>query len=146
MKLRVFVLIAALGGAAATWLPWKIIDSQIRDGWHASGTLSFGAFLLAAACGAYRPVWFVRIALFVLGMAALGAAAKTVGEIGSIQKLLRASADSASRRDADAIRVGTGAWLALAGSFGLILSAFLWKLPKPGAPAALPKATARPPR
>lgn len=142
MKLRVFVLIAALGGAAATWLPWKIIDPQIHDGWHASGTLSFGAFLIAAACSAYRPVWFVRIALFVLGMAALGAAAKTVGEIGTIQRML-ASADSASRRDADAIRVGTGAWLALAGSFGLILSAFLWKLPKPGVPVALPKATAR---
>lgn len=143
MTLRVFVLITAIGGAISTWLPWRIMDQTIRDGWHASGSLSFGAFCIAVLCGVYRPVWFVRIALFVLGMVALVGAAKTVGEIGAIQRELATSFDTAARREAALYRVGTGAWLTLAASIGLIFSAFLWKLPKPGAvkTTPLPKAT-----
>ncbi len=142
MKLRLFVLVAALGGAASTWLPWRILDQTIRDGWQAGGALSFGAFCIAVVCGAYRPVWFVRIALFVLGMLALVGAAKTVGEIGAIQRELATSFEAGARREASLYRVGTGAWLTLAASLGLIFSAFLWKLPKPGPKTApLPKAT-----
>ena len=142
MALRMFVLLTAIGGAASTWLPWRIMDQTILDGWHASGALSFGAFCIAALCGAYRPVWFVRVALFVLGMIALVGAAKTVGEIGAIQRELATSFDT-PRREAELYRVGTGAWLTLAASLGLIFSAFLWKRPKPGAvtPAKLPRAT-----
>ena len=142
MTARVFVLIASIGGAAATFLPWQIDDRVIYDGWHASGTASFGAFLAAALCGAYRPVWFVRVALFFLGMVALGAAAKTVGEVGSIQRMLSSSFDAEGRRQAALHRVGTGAWLAIAAGIVLVFSAFLWKRPRPGAkPVELPKAT-----
>ena len=141
MALRVFVLIAAVGGALSTWLPWRIMDHTVRDGWQAGGVVSFGAFCIAVLCGAYRPVWFVRIALFVLGMVAIIGAAKTVGEIGAIQRGLATSSEAAARREVALYRVGTGAWLVIPASIGLIFSAFLWKLPKPGARVApLPKA------
>lgn len=141
MTARVFVLVASLGGVAATFLPWQIANGVVYDGWHASGALSFGACLVAALCGAYKPLWFVRIALFVLGMMALVAAAKTVGEIGSIQRVLAMSFDAEARKSADLYRVGTGAWLVIAAGIVLVFSAFLWKRPRPGVAAPLPKAT-----
>ncbi len=142
MTVRVFVLIAAIGGALATFLPWQIADRVVYDGWHASGAVSFGACLVAAACGSYKPVWFVKVALFLLGMVALAAAAKTVGEIGSIQRLMSSSFDAETRREAALYRVGTGAWLVIAAGIVLVFSAFLWKRPKPGGPPpTLPRAT-----
>ena len=138
--MRVFVLLAALGGAAATFLPWQIIGRTVHDGWHSTGTISFVAFVIALACAAYKPMWYVRVALFVLAMVALSGAVKTIGEIGYIQKTLSRSLDAASRREAALYNIGTGAWLAVAASLGLVFGAFLWKRPKPGMAAALPKA------
>ncbi len=140
MGMRVVVLLAALGGAAATFLPWQIIGGTVRDGWSSTGTISFVAFAIALACAAYKPMWYVRVALFVLAMIALAGAVKTIGEIGYIQKTLSRSLDAASRREAALYKIGTGAWLAVAAALGLVFGAFLWKRPKPGMAAALPKA------
>ena len=118
MALRVFVLIAAVGGALSTWLPWRIMDHTVRDGWQAGGVVSFGAFCIAVLCGAYRPVWFVRIALFVLGMVAIIGAAKTVGEIGAIQRGLATSSEAAGRRAGALYRVGTGGGVGIGAPVG----------------------------
>lgn len=139
---RAFVLVLAIGGAAATFLPWQIWGDTVYDGWHVPrGGVSFGAFVAAALCGAYRPLWYVKIALFVIGMVAIGCAARSIGEIGQAQRALASALDVASRKEAASLRVGLGAWVVVAASLGLVISAFVWKRPKPGQAAPLPKAT-----
>jgi len=57
MKVRVFLLLAAIAGALATWLPWQHLGKDELTGWNVGGTLSFVAFVLAGLCTGFRPTW-----------------------------------------------------------------------------------------
>lgn len=142
MKARVFVLLAAIAGAASLWLPWQVWDSETAyGGWTMQGAaVSFGAFAIAAACGAYRPLWYIRIALFLAGMIAVIPTARAIGIVLRASRQLAASGLAAERAEAPLVHPGTGAWLALGASLALVLGAFVWKRRKPGESAPLPKA------
>ncbi len=143
MGIRLFVLAAAIGGAAATFLPWEHYGANAISGWNAHGTFSFVAFCVALLAAATKPHWYVRLALVITGVVAIGVAATAIGRVGAIHKELATSFDPGSRREASLYRVGTGAWIVIASALGIIFSAFLWKRPRPGAvtPADLPRAT-----
>jgi hypothetical protein len=143
--IRILIVAAACGGAAATFLPWEVYGSQTYDGWASGGWLSFGAFLVAAACALYRPLWAVRVLLVIAGMVAITAAAAKVGHVGAIKKSLTLSLDPSSRREGELVNIGVGAWITIASSITMIFGGLLWRRPKPGylRPPELPRATVR---
>lgn len=138
--IRYVILAAAGAGAASTFLPWEHYGSQVVDGWHANGAVGFVACCLAFVAAITRPQWYVRLAITVAGIVALCVAASAVGRVGAIHKELAMSFDATARREAALYRVGTGAWLVIASSVMLILSGLVWRLPRPGAAAELPRA------
>ena len=126
-KQRKFILIAALAGVIAIFLPWMTVSagflgSQSTNGFHGIGILAFLSFVLAGAFSLSgeqthpldKTLWVLALGAGALALlAAIIAIANTFsGEYGFV---------SAS--------VGFGLWIALAASLAVALSAWILKTP-----------------
>src|SRR5882757_9417480 len=124
---RKFILIAAVAGLIAVFLPWVTISagffgSQSTNGFHGIGILAFLAFVLGGAFSLPgeqtapldKTMWLLALGAAALALlAAIIAIANTLGGgFGFITPT-----------------IGFGLWIALAASLGMVLSAWLLKAP-----------------
>ncbi len=128
-KQRKFILIAALAGIIAVFLPWVTISagflgSQSVNGFRGIGILAFLSFVLA---GAFSLVGEQANALDkTMWMLALGASALALLSV--IIAVANTLSGSGGLGFVEA-GVGFGLWIAVAASVGVVLSAWLLKTP-----------------
>jgi hypothetical protein len=124
---RKFILIAAVAGLIAVFLPWVTISasffgSQSTNGFHGIGILAFLAFVLGGAFSLPgeqtapldKTMWLLALGAGALALLAVVIAiANTLGGgFGFITPT-----------------IGFGLWIALAAALGLVLGAWLLKAP-----------------
>jgi hypothetical protein len=140
---RFVILAAAVAGIAATFLPWDAFDRHSVDGTASHGWISFGAFVVAAACAMYRPSWWIRGVLIVTAGVAVAAAMIKIRQQGLFVDLYASSPDVELRKLTIQIRPGHGVHLVIGASLLLVLGALMWRPRRPGEqpPPQLPRAT-----
>jgi hypothetical protein len=127
---------------AATFLPWDAFDRYSVDGRASHGWISFGAFLVAAACAMYRPSWWIRGVLVLAAGAAVSAAMIRIGQQELFVEHYASSPDVEMRKLTIQIRPGHGVHLVIGASLLLVLGVLMWRPTRPGEqpPPKLPRA------